>query len=370
MGASEGLALSAGVAKLAQTLISGTTPMQAMLTVKGWLEFEEQRLLLYAHLARENPELRGLLGMDGNLILPEPNPDAFEAERPPPSVAQVVANREAGLMSEHAGSHDPLWLQFVRREERKQENVSRVMAAAREETERLEEEGQTPDAEPVNATWASRFFQQAELIQDADLQAAWGKLLAGEVMTPGSYSPRALQILEVMRPQDAALWNRVVSMCLRFIWLRDDGWEYVPGSLPMEWVYPQEDEQRVVGHEDLQALVSLGLFSSAQNSSLDLEAAQGRVIGLPPHLLLAVVRPGGLRITLRGQMMSPAGTELANLVTEPTPLVHAEKAAELLYEKGADVYLYPNGLELMKVENGQAKLPEGAVVKGRMHARP
>lgn len=55
---------------------------------------------------------------------------------------------------------------------------------------------------PVSDDWRRKFFLEAENICDADLQLLWGKVLAGETASPGSYSVRTLGILKnVSRPE-------------------------------------------------------------------------------------------------------------------------------------------------------------------------
>ena len=50
--------------------------------------------------------------------------------------------------------------------------------------------------QPVATEWRRKFFLEAENICDADLQLLWGKVLAGEITSPGSYSLRTLEILK------------------------------------------------------------------------------------------------------------------------------------------------------------------------------
>jgi len=70
------------------------------------------------------------------------------------------------------------------------------------------------DAEPsaaeekVDADWISRFFRIAEDITTALMQSLWGKILAGEVKRPGSYSLRTLDSLKNITQTDAELFVR------------------------------------------------------------------------------------------------------------------------------------------------------------------
>ena len=50
--------------------------------------------------------------------------------------------------------------------------------------------------EPVEEDWTTRFFNIVEDISDEEMQRLWGKILAGEVKQPKSYSLRTLELLK------------------------------------------------------------------------------------------------------------------------------------------------------------------------------
>lgn len=59
-----------------------------------------------------------------------------------------------------------------------------------------------------------RFFVESQDISDKDMQQIWGKLLAGEVMRPGSFHPLAMGALKNMVPADA----QALTILTRFCW--------------------------------------------------------------------------------------------------------------------------------------------------------
>lgn len=370
MGASGALALGAGTIKLAQTLASGTTPLTAALTVKGWLQFEEKRLLLYVRLARLYPsELGGILGTGGQLSLPTPDPEAFGADQSPPSVAQVVASQEAGLTPVHAGANDPMWLQFMQQQECRQESTERVVESAHKELERREKVGQEPSKEPVDATWASRFFNQAQMIRDADLQDAWGRLLAGEVMAPGSYSSRTVQVLEAMNGEDAQLWNRVVAVSLRIWGGTLDAPSILLGFVPDKWFRGQD---RLISHLDFIRLSSLGLMSNsaAENFTINKGNHYPDLINMHPYLVTSYSPSGTDPVKLGVRFMTPSGQELARLVTEPTPLERAKEVADIIHSSGGSAAVYDESVAgpLSAVPNAASKVYESLQPDGGAQA--
>ncbi len=78
-------------------------------------------------------------------------------------------------------------------------------------------------SQPVADDWRRKFFLEAENICDRDLQLLWGKILAGEVTSPGSYSLRTLEVLKHLSKSEAELFRKACNIAFR------DGWILMPG---------------------------------------------------------------------------------------------------------------------------------------------
>lgn len=87
----------------------------------------------------------------------------------------------------------------------KQHNIESVIDHA---YEMLEQEGSC-SAEPVEQGWINRFFDSVADISDEDLQKLWGKVLAGEIKQPNSYSLRTLEALKNMSKYEAELFQKI-----------------------------------------------------------------------------------------------------------------------------------------------------------------
>lgn len=96
------------------------------------------------------------------------------------------------------------------RETRKFNNASAVVKAAESNFTK----GEKVSSDPVSQSWVNRFFDIAENISEQDIQEIWGKILAGEVKQPGSYSLRTLDTLQYLTHEDAELFARVVKYYL------------------------------------------------------------------------------------------------------------------------------------------------------------
>lgn len=85
------------------------------------------------------------------------------------------------------------------KEARKQLNLENVIASAAGEL--INEE--PVNNEPIDENWKTRFFNIAEDVSNEDMQALWGKILAGEIKKPKSYSLRTLELLKNLSKEEA-----------------------------------------------------------------------------------------------------------------------------------------------------------------------
>lgn len=60
--------------------------------------------------------------------------------------------------------------------------------------------------QPVEEDWANRFFKIAEEISNEEMQALWGRILAGEIKRPKSYSLRTLEVLKNLTKNEAEVF--------------------------------------------------------------------------------------------------------------------------------------------------------------------
>lgn len=86
-----------------------------------------------------------------------------------------------------------------------QRNVENVIASS------IEYMGDQVSDEEVDIDWRTRFFKKARDISHVEMQKVWGKILAGEVSKPGSFSVRTLELLSNLNQQEAELFRKVSS---------------------------------------------------------------------------------------------------------------------------------------------------------------
>jgi hypothetical protein len=128
---------------------------------------------------------------------------ALQAEEPLPQVSSTEFDEARNPVEISARA---LLADSVRRET----NVARaVMYAERE----LQDDAQPPPAGNIGDDWLFRWRDHAGEVSAEQLQMLWGKLLAGELKSPGSFSLRALEFLRNLSSNEAeeiALLSRFV----------------------------------------------------------------------------------------------------------------------------------------------------------------
>ncbi|MGN7784469.1 DUF2806 domain-containing protein [Niabella sp. 22666] len=96
-------------------------------------------------------------------------------------------------------------------EAKKQINIESITTAA---AEQLKNEQPIEDT-PVDDDWMGRFFNIAEDISNEEMQMLWGKILAGEIKRPKSYSLRTLELIKNLSKEEATIIMKVANFVLR-----------------------------------------------------------------------------------------------------------------------------------------------------------
>jgi uncharacterized repeat protein (TIGR03899 family) len=97
------------------------------------------------------------------------------------------------------------------KEQKRQKNIESITQKAAED---LESESVVSD-DPVDEDWTSRFFDYAEDISSADMQGLWGRILAGEIKKPKSYSLRTLDTLRNLSTDEAEVFIKFGSLAIQ-----------------------------------------------------------------------------------------------------------------------------------------------------------
>ena len=68
----------------------------------------------------------------------------------------------------------------------------------------------------INDDWLNNFENEARPKSTEDMQTLFGRILAGEIRKPGSYSIRTVKVLSQLDQNVAVLFKKLCSMCIAF----------------------------------------------------------------------------------------------------------------------------------------------------------
>lgn len=101
---------------------------------------------------------------------------------------------------------------LVAEETRKQINIESITTKA------IEDLNEDSKPENIENDWIANFFDKCKLISDEEMQAIWGKVLAGQANNPGHFSKRTIEFMSTMSKEDALLFE---SLCM-YRWFLND----------------------------------------------------------------------------------------------------------------------------------------------------
>ena len=103
------------------------------------------------------------------------------------------------LILEAKPSEERAHLRLDYQERKRQANIEHVTSVAASE---LQDESEVPNESP-DEDWVTRFFNSAKDVSSEEMQHLWGRILAGEIKQPGSYSLRTLDFIRNLTAKDA-----------------------------------------------------------------------------------------------------------------------------------------------------------------------
>lgn len=113
---------------------------------------------------------------------------------------------------------------IVHQETRKQLNIDNIAQIA---ANQLNQEQEVSD-EKVENDWTTRFFNIVEDISDEEMQNLWGRILAGEIKKPKSFSIRTLELLKNLSKEEAEIFTKFSNLKIfagntSMVYNQDDG---------------------------------------------------------------------------------------------------------------------------------------------------
>lgn len=208
---------------------------------------------------------------------------------------------------------------------RKESNVARSILIAEDV---LSKDPQEPSTAPIDDDWIFSWRDYAGRVSTEELQDLWGRVLAGEVKQPGTYSMRTLEFLKGLSRSEAELISKVA----RFV---------VGGR-----IYKEKEEfleREGVSFSNLLFLQDIGMLSGVESIGLTTtykSQDQGRYFrSLIASDKVILVEHADENKTLEAKvyLLTQVGTEVLRLASFGVHTDYLESIAKDCVRKGFNV---------------------------------
>lgn len=123
-------------------------------------------------------------------------------------IATARAQAKMMLAEAEATIQERMEVRVLHKELQRQNNIEAVTVVAGENMEDHVSE------EPVDDDWITRFFNLAQDVSNEEMQLIWGKILAGEISNPNSYSFRTLETVKNLTRKDAEVFLKLCELVM------------------------------------------------------------------------------------------------------------------------------------------------------------
>ena len=191
---------------------------------------------------------------------------------------------------------------------KKQVNIENVTAFAAEE---LKNEPLVTD-EPLDEDWTTRFFRIAEDISNEDMQALWGKILAGEIKQPKTYSLRTLELIRNLSKNEADTFMKVANFAIK--------------SGNGNYIFKGDNDDKLnkdyyITYSDIALLKEIGLIQPGDfvnHQFLQQTVDKQRILTTGNIVIFVKVKANTPTIEMSVDVFSTTGNELLKLI-KPIP---------------------------------------------------
>jgi hypothetical protein len=221
-------------------------------------------------------------------------------------------------------SQERIQERILHKETRHQINIDNVSQIA---AEHLYQE-ESVSNEPVNEDWIARFFSIVEDISDEELQNLWGRILAGEVKQPNSYSLRTLEVLKNLTKREAEIFIKFskLAMCssdVTFVFNPDNS-DFLLDNYGITF------QERLL-LEEVNLIKSNDLTFQLKGQNLKIPIIYGKAV------IILDRSEGCPQQDLPVLVFTKIGTELLKLIDQTFDLNYANKLAIQLKNEKVDV---------------------------------
>ena len=159
---------------------------------------------------------------------------------------------------------------------------------------------------PVERDWIVRFFDIVQDVSDEEMKNLWGKILAGEVKTPKSYSLRTLELLRNISKDEADIFVKISQFVLQ----QND-----------HFIFNGNEDginRHRIPYSDIAKMTEIGLIQSGTFVHIEYNSSQNEnnIVGIKYANLIIILRikAGVNKVSIPVYCLTTAGKELYKLI--------------------------------------------------------
>lgn len=212
-------------------------------------------------------------------------------------------------------------------EAKKQINIENVTAFAAEE---LRSEQSVTD-EKLDEDWTTRFFKIAEEVSNEQMQALWGKILAGEIKQPKTYSLRTLELIRNLSKNEANTFMKVANFAIQ--------------ADKANYLFRTNEDKLLsdtynIKYADIALLIEIGLIQPGTHVSYQLlqQSTDGQKIFTSGNIIfIAKIKANTPTTNMPVNVFTNSGNELIKLINPNPPFDYLTAVAKSIKNENVDV---------------------------------
>lgn len=244
---------------------------------------------------------------------------------------EIVERAKAKAIAEgkeiDAAVYERIQERMLHQETKRQLNIDNVSQIAAEQLSQEE----TVSEEPVDEDWSTRFFNIIEDISDEEMQNLWGRILAGEVKQPKSYSLRTLELLKNLSKNEADIFTKVANFAIK------SGNEY--------FLFKGKDQNLLkekyrIAYNDIALLTEIGLLQPGTfvNYEFHQQTSDYQNVFISGNLVIVIkIKANTPTIQIPVDVFSNAGNELLKLIKSNSPMDYLTSLANSIKSENVEV---------------------------------
>lgn len=195
----------------------------------------------------------------------------------------------------------------------KQENIEAVVDCAYQELLGKS----SVNGETVSRDWMTRFMNSVEDISSENMQKLWGKILAGEVLEPSTFSYRTLECMRNLSKKDAELFERLCKIAIDGSFIINDL------SILKNWGFT---------YNDILSMDECGLIYSSGTIGRGKKILQENfiIIDFGEYILMGKAKEGERRdeLAIESFPLTKAGREISSIIGAECPFGYIKEVSE------------------------------------------